>query len=190
MNCQYWIVVNYRESYGMHCSNGVLFNHESPRRGETFVTRKITRAVAKIHLGLQKELVLGNIDSKRDWGHARDYIRMMHMMLQQDSADDYVVATNEAHSVREFVEAAFGHVGVKLRWEGKAENEVGIDVASGDVKVRVSPKYYRPAEVEFLLGDATKAKEKLGWQPEIKFEELCKEMVEADIALMKANPNA
>eukprot|EP00035_Acanthoeca_spectabilis_P019889 m.430093 g.430093 ORF g.430093 m.430093 type:complete len:372 (-) comp17114_c0_seq1:39-1154(-) len=186
----YWIVVNYRESYGMHCSNGVLFNHESPRRGETFVTRKITRAVAKIHLGLQKELVLGNIDSKRDWGHARDYIRMMHMMLQQDSADDYVVATNEAHSVREFVEAAFGHVGVKLRWEGKAENEVGIDVASGDVKVRVSPKYYRPAEVEFLLGDATKAKEKLGWQPEIKFEELCKEMVEADIALMKANPNA
>lgn len=190
LNRQYWIVVNYRESYGMHCSNGVLFNHESPRRGETFVTRKITRAVAKIHLGLQKELVLGNLDSKRDWGHARDYIRMMHMMLQQDSADDYVVATNEAHSVREFVEAAFGHVGVKLRWEGKAENEVGIDVASGDVKVRVSPKYYRPAEVEFLLGDATKAKEKLGWQPEIKFEELCKEMVEADIALMKANPNA
>eukprot|EP00038_Savillea_parva_P006062 m.161432 g.161432 ORF g.161432 m.161432 type:complete len:389 (+) comp12074_c0_seq1:40-1206(+) len=186
----YWIVVNYRESYGMHCSNGVLFNHESPRRGETFVTRKITRAVAKIHLGLQDELVLGNLDSKRDWGHAKDYIRMMHMMLQQDAPDDFVIATNEAHSVREFVEASFGHVGVKLRWEGEAENEVGICTETGKTLVRVSPKYYRPAEVEFLLGDATKAKEKLNWEPEIKFEELCKEMVEADISLMKTNPMA
>mmetsp|Transcript_6936 Transcript_6936/g.17840 ORF Transcript_6936/g.17840 Transcript_6936/m.17840 type:complete len:416 (+) Transcript_6936:1-1248(+) len=186
----YWIVVNYRESYGMHCSNGVLFNHESPRRGETFVTRKITRAVAKISLGLQNELVLGNLDSKRDWGHAKDYVRMMWMMLQQDKADDYVVATNEAHSVREFVEASFDHIGVKLRWEGEGVDEIGVDDKTGDVRVRVSPKYYRPAEVEFLLGDPAKAKKTLGWEPRIKFASLCKEMVQADIALMKANPNA
>eukprot|EP00037_Helgoeca_nana_P032081 m.412086 g.412086 ORF g.412086 m.412086 type:complete len:370 (+) comp28787_c0_seq1:44-1153(+) len=186
----YWIVVNYRESYGMHCSNGILFNHESPRRGETFVTRKITRAVAKISLGLQKDLVLGNIDSVRDWGHARDYIRMMHLMLQEEVPDDYVISTGEGHTVREFVVASFGHIGVKIRWEGEAETEIGIDEASGEVRVRISSKFYRPAEVEFLLGDPAKAKEKLGWVPKIKFDELCKEMVEADIDLMKANPNA
>lgn len=183
-------MVNYRESYGMHCSNGILFNHESPRRGETFVTRKITRAVAKISLGLQKDLVLGNIDSVRDWGHARDYIRMMHLMLQEEVPDDYVISTGEGHTVREFVVASFGHIGVKIRWEGEAETEIGIDEASGEVRVRISSKFYRPAEVEFLLGDPAKAKEKLGWVPKIKFDELCKEMVEADIDLMKANPNA
>lgn len=186
----YWIVVNYRESYGMHCSNGVLFNHESPRRGETFVTRKITRAVAKIKLGQQDELVLGNLDSKRDWGHARDYIRMMWMMLQQEKPDDFVIATNEAHSVREFVEESFGHIGVKLAWEGEKENEVGRDAETGAIRVRVSPKYYRPAEVEFLLGDPKKAKEKLGWVPEITFSKLCAEMVQADLELMSTNPNA
>jgi GDPmannose 4,6-dehydratase len=186
----YWIVVNYRESYGMHCSNGVLFNHESPRRGETFVTRKITRAVAKISLGQQEELVLGNLDSKRDWGHAKDYIRMMWMMLQQENPDDFVIATNEAHSVREFVEASFSHVGVKIAWEGEGTQEIGRDAATGKIRVRVSPKYYRPAEVDFLLGNPEKAKEKLGWVPEITFDSLCKEMVEADVALMKANPLA
>lgn len=186
----YWIVVNYRESYDMHCNNGVLFNHESPRRGETFVTRKITRAVAKIKLGLQDELVLGNLDSKRDWGHAKDYVRMMWMMLQQDTPDDYVIATNEAHSVREFVEASFGHIGVKIEWEGKAENEIGKDAETGAVRVRVSEKYYRPAEVDFLLGDPKKAKDQLGWQPEITFSALCKEMVEEDIKLMTRNPEA
>eukprot|EP00041_Stephanoeca_diplocostata_P022702 m.544017 g.544017 ORF g.544017 m.544017 type:complete len:366 (-) comp22134_c0_seq5:1885-2982(-) len=186
----YWIVVNYRESYGMHCNNGVLFNHESPRRGETFVTRKITRAVAKIKLGLQRELVLGNLDSKRDWGHAKDYVRMMWMMLQQDSPDDYVIATNEAHSVREFVEASFGHIGVTIEWEGEAENEIGKDAETGIIRVRVSEKYYRPAEVDFLLGNPKKAKDQLGWQPEITFSALCKEMVEEDIKLMTANPQA
>jgi len=186
----YWIVVNYRESYGMHCSNGVLFNHESPRRGETFVTRKITRAVAKISLGQQEELVLGNLDSKRDWGHAKDYVRMMWMMLQQDNPDDFVIATNEAHSVRDFVESSFGHVGVDIAWEGSGDSEIGRDAATGTVRVRVSPKYYRPAEVDFLLGNPVKAKEKLGWTPKITFDQLCKEMVEADIALMKSNPLA
>lgn len=186
----YWIVVNYRESYGMHTSNGVLFNHESPRRGETFVTRKITRAVAKISLGLQEELVLGNMDSKRDWGHAKDYVRMMWMMLQQDTPDDYVIATNEAHSVREFVKASFKHVNVDIEFEGEGVNEVGRDKATGKVRVRVSERYFRPAEVEFLLGDATKAKNKLGWTPQITFEELCAEMVQADVELMKSNPTA
>lgn len=186
----YWIVVNYRESYGMHTSNGVLFNHESPRRGETFVTRKITRAVAKISLGLQEELVLGNLDSKRDWGHAKDYVRMMWMMLQQDTPDDYVIATNEAHSVREFVKASFKHVNVDIEFEGEGVNEVGRDKATGKVRVRVSERYFRPAEVDFLLGDATKAKSQLGWTPNITFEELCAEMVQADVELMKSNPTA
>jgi len=186
----YWICVNYRESYNMHISNGVLFNHESPRRGETFVTRKITRAVAKISLGLQDHVRLGNLDAKRDWGHAKDYVRMMWMMLQQPDADDYVIATNEAHSVREFVEASFAHVGVTIVWEGKGVEEIGRDAATGIVRVRVDPKYFRPAEVEFLLGNAAKAKAVLGWEPEIKFESLCAEMVAADVALMKRNPTA
>jgi GDPmannose 4,6-dehydratase len=186
----YWIVVNYREAYGMHVSNGVLFNHESPRRGETFVTRKITRAVAKISLGQQEVLTLGNMDSKRDWGHAKDYVRMMWMMLQQDEADDFVIATNVARSVREFVVASFEHVGVNIVWEGKGVDEIGKDKATGTVRVRVSEKYFRPAEVEFLLGDPAKAKAKLGWVPEIKFEDLCAEMVAADVALMKSNPMA
>ena len=186
----YWIIVNYRESYGMHLSNGILFNHESPRRGETFVTRKITRAVAKIKLGLQEELVLGNLDAKRDWGHAKDYVRMMWMMLQQPTADDFVIATNEAHSVREFVEASFDHVGVKIAWSGSGVDEVGTDAATGTVRVRVSEKYYRPAEVEFLLGDPKKAKAKLGWEPEITFSALCSEMVAADVELMTKNPEA
>eukprot|EP00039_Didymoeca_costata_P008508 m.112912 g.112912 ORF g.112912 m.112912 type:complete len:366 (+) comp14111_c0_seq1:79-1176(+) len=186
----YWIVVNYRESYGMHLSNGVLFNHESPRRGETFVTRKITRAVAKISLGQQETLSLGNLDSKRDWGHARDYVRMMWMMLQQETPDDYVVATNEAHSVREFVEAAFEHVGVQIKWEGEGVNEIGKDSKTGVTRVMVNPRYFRPAEVEFLLGNPAKAKKKLGWEPQIKFTELVKEMVAADVELMKGNPTA
>lgn len=186
----YWIVVNYRESYGMHLNNGVLFNHESPRRGETFVTRKITRAVAKIALGQQEELVLGNLDAKRDWGHAKDYVRMMWLMLQQDEPDDFVIATNEAHSVRDFVVESFAHVNVSIIWEGEGVDEVGRDSKTGTVRVRVSPKYYRPAEVEFLLGDPAKAKAKLGWEPEITFKALCAEMVAADLELMEKDPTA
>jgi len=188
----YWIVVNYRESYGMHASNGILFNHESPRRGETFVTRKITRAVAKISLGLQELVELGNLDSKRDWGHAKDYVRMMWMMLQQDQPDDFVIATNVARSVREFVEASFNHVGVTIKWEGEkgSVTEIGRDAATNTVRVKVNPKYFRPAEVDFLLGNPAKAKEKLGWVPEVTFEQLCAEMVAADVALMKKNPTA
>merc|ERR1712166_359347 len=188
----YWIIVNYRESYGMHASNGILFNHESPRRGETFVTRKITRAVAKISLGLQELVELGNLDSKRDWGHAKDYVRMMWMMLQQDQPDDFVIATNVARSVREFVEASFNHVGVTIKWEGEkgSVTEIGRDAATNTVRVKVNPKYFRPAEVDFLLGNPAKAKEKLGWVPEVTFGQLCAEMVAADVALMKKNPTA
>ncbi|EGD79143.1 GDP-mannose 4 [Salpingoeca rosetta] len=186
----YWIVVNYREAYGMHCNNGILFNHESPRRGETFVTRKITRAVAKISLGLQEEVVLGNLDAKRDWGHARDYVEMMWLMLQQDTPDDYVIATNEAHSVREFVELAFGEIGVTIVWEGEGVNEVGKDKETGKVRVRVSEKFYRPAEVDFLLGNPEKAERQLGWKPKISLNDLVKEMVKADIDLMSHNPRA
>eukprot|EP00042_Codosiga_hollandica_P021097 m.71653 g.71653 ORF g.71653 m.71653 type:complete len:386 (-) comp50195_c0_seq1:189-1346(-) len=186
----YWIVVNYRESYGMHCSNGILFNHESPRRGETFVTRKITRAVAKISLGQQEDVVLGNLDAKRDWGHARDYVEMMWLMLQQDQPDDFVIATNEARSVRDFIVLAFNCVGITIVWEGEGLHEVGKDKASGTVRVRVSEKYYRPAEVEFLLGNPAKAKAKLGWTPRTTFQELVEEMVQADVALMKRNPEA
>jgi GDPmannose 4,6-dehydratase len=164
----YWITVNYRESYGMHASNGILFNHESPRRGETFVTRKITRAVAHIKAGLQKKLYLGNLDAKRDWGYAKEYVEAMWLMLQQDQADDYVIATNETHSVREFLEVAFGHVG--LDWKQFVE---------------LDARYHRPAEVDLLIGDYSKAKKKLGWEPKTKFEALTKLMVDADVELLR-----
>jgi len=180
----YWICVNYREGYGMFLSNGILFNHESPRRGPTFVTRKITRAVAQIKLGLQKCLFLGNLDAKRDWGHARDYVELMWMMLQQDEPDDYVVATGETHTVREFCDEAFKHVGIELTWEGEGVEEIG-KAPDGSVLVRVDPQYFRPTEVELLLGDPTKAKKQLGWVPKITFRALVKEMIEADLEMAK-----
>jgi GDPmannose 4,6-dehydratase len=186
----YWIVVNYREAYDIFAVNGILFNHESPRRGETFVTRKITRAVAKIILGQQDHIELGNLDSKRDWGHAKDYVEAMWLMLQQEKPEDFVVATGECHSVREFVEEAFKHVGVNIVWEGKGVDEVGKDKATGAVRIRINPKYYRPTEVEFLLGDPTKAKTLLEWKPKYDFLALVKDMMDADIALMKGNPLA
>ncbi len=176
----YWIVVNYREAFGMHASNGILFNHESPRRGETFVTRKITRAVAAIKAGKQDTLWLGNLDAKRDWGYAPDYVNMMWLMLQQPEPDDYVIATNEMHSVREFVELSFSHVNVKIEWQGSESKEVGIDASTGKKIVAVDPRYYRPTEVEQLLGNPAKAKEKLGWEPQVKFEELVEIMTRAD----------
>ena len=177
----YWIVVNYRESYGIHASNGILFNHESPLRGETFVTRKITRAVAAIKLGMQKSLYLGNLDAQRDWGHARDYVEGMWLMMQQDKPDDYVLATGEMHSVREFVELSFKHIGYDIEWKGEGIDEVGYDVNSGAELVKIDPKYFRPAEVEQLLGDPTKAKTKLGWEHKVSFQDLVKEMVDADL---------
>jgi len=177
----FWTVVNYREAYKIHASNGILFNHESPRRGATFVTRKITRAVARIHKGLEKQVWLGNLEAKRDWGHARDYVRAMWMMLQQDQPSDYVIATGETHTVREFVEKAFLCINITIKWEGTAEKEVGKNVANGQVVVGIDPRYYRPTEVDFLLGDPTKAKEILKWECEIHFDELVKEMVAADI---------
>jgi GDPmannose 4,6-dehydratase len=177
----FWTVVNYREAYGLHASNGILFNHESPRRGPTFVTRKITRAVARIKAGKQKELFLGNLNAKRDWGHAKDYVRGMWMMLQQEKPDDFVIATGETHSVREFVEKAFAVVGINVKWQGEGVDEVGINSATGEVIVKIDPRYFRPTEVEFLLGDPTKAKKTLGWELEISFEQLVKEMVEKDI---------
>jgi len=180
----FWIVKNYRESYGLHASNGILFNHESPRRGETFVTRKITMAVARIHRGLQDCLYMGNIDARRDWGYAKDYVRMMWMMLQQDTPDDYVVATGEMHTVREFIEKSFARVGRAIEWRGKGVDEVGIDTTTGKTVVRIDPRYFRPAEVEQLLGDPSKAKAKLGWIPEVKFEELVKIMVDGDLRLL------
>jgi len=176
----YWITVNYREAYGLYACNGILFNHESPVRGETFVTRKITRALARIKLGLQNCLYLGNLDAKRDWGHARDYVRMMWMMLQQDAPDDFVIATGEQHSVRDFVDAAAGELGIHMTWQGKGVDETGTD-QDGRVIVRVDPRYFRPAEVETLLGDPSKAKQKLGWTPVIRFEELVAEMVREDL---------
>ena len=176
----FWMVVNYRESYGLHASNGILFNHESPRRGENFVTRKITLGVAKIRAGLQEHITMGNIDARRDWGFAGDYVRMMWMMLQQPQPDDYVVATGEMHSVREFIEKSFALTGVDIAWEGKDENETGIDKSTGKVVVKIDPKFYRPAEVEQLLGNPAKAKEKLNWEPEVKFEQLVEMMVRAD----------
>jgi len=181
----YWITVNYREAYGMHASNGILFNHEGPLRGETFVTRKITRAVAAIELGLQKRLYLGNLDAKRDWGHARDFVEGMWMILQQDEPDDYVLATGEQHSVREFVELAFSEVGRTLEWRGKGVDEVGVDANTGQELVRIDPRYFRPTEVDSLLGDATKAREKLGWRPRISFHEMVKEMVAHDLEQVK-----
>ena len=173
----FWIVKNYRESYGMHASSGILFNHESPRRGETFVTRKITRGLSRISVGLQDCLYLGNLDAKRDWGHAKDYARAMWLMLQQDEPDDYVIATGEQYTVREFVNKASNYFGMKIEWMGEGIDEVGYDWNTKRPVVKVSDKYFRPAEVESLLGDATKAKEKLGWEPEISFKELIEDMV-------------
>ena len=177
----YWIVVNYREAYGMHASNGILFNHESPLRGETFVSRKITRAVAAIERGLQDRVYLGNLDAKRDWGHARDYVEGMWLMLQQPEPGDYVLATGEAHSVREFVEAAFARVGRTIEWRGSGIEEEGVDGKTGAVLVSVDPRYFRPTEVEFLLGDASKAHEKLKWKHRTSFSGLVAEMVDADL---------
>jgi len=182
----YWIVVNYREAYGLHASNGILFNHESPVRGETFVTRKITRAAAAIHHGVQDKLWLGNLDAKRDWGHARDFVEGMWRMLQQDEPDDYVLATGVTRSVREFTELAFAHVGVKLDWRGKGVDEHGVDTRSGRTLVAVDPRYFRPTEVDLLLGDASKAKARLGWTPTATLEDLVREMMESDLALMAA----
>lgn len=184
----FWIVKNYRESYGLHASNGILFNHESPRRGETFVTRKITMAVARISRGLQKCLYMGNLNAYRDWGYAPDYVEMMWMMLQQDTPDDYVVATNEMHTVREFIEKSFAHVNVEIVWEGEGVNEVGKDKATGAIVVRMDERYYRPCEVEQLLGDPAKAKRQLGWEPRVKFEELVQIMTDGDLRLLD-NPN-
>ena len=175
----HWIVKNYRESYGMHASSGILFNHESPRRGEIFVTRKITRAFGAIKRGEQKELILGNLDAKRDWGHAKDFVRAMWLMLQQDTADDYVISTGEQWSVREFVARAAKWHGWNIQWEGEGINEVGR-LADGRILVRISARYFRPAEVETLLGDCTKARETLGWQQEISFQELVEDMCKTD----------
>jgi GDPmannose 4,6-dehydratase len=177
----YWITVNYREAYNMHASNGILFNHEGPTRGETFVTRKITRAVAAIELGLQDRLYLGNLDASRDWGHARDYVEAMWRILQQPVPDDYVLATGESHSVREFVEKAFARVGRDLAWKGVGLEEVGVDRRSGDTLVAIDPRYFRPTEVQTLLGDAAKARAKLGWHHRVTFDQLVAEMVEADL---------
>lgn len=177
----YWITVNYREAYQMYACNGILFNHESPVRGETFVTRKITRAVARIKLGMEDNLYLGNLNALRDWGFAGDYVRAMWLMLQQEKPDDYVVASGEAHSVREFVEAAFRNIGIDIIWQGSGLTEVGIDQTSGRVLVRIDPRYFRPTEVELLLGDSGKIKEKLGWQPQMSFQELVSIMIAEDI---------
>ncbi|WP_417494745.1 GDP-mannose 4,6-dehydratase [Maricaulis sp.] len=177
----YWITVNYRESYGMHASNGILFNHESPLRGETFVTRKITRAVAAIKLKFQDCLYLGNLDAQRDWGHARDYVEGMWRIVQNETADDFVLGTGEMHTVREFVEKAFGHVGVNIEWRGEGIDETGVCTETGRTLVRINERYFRPAEVELLLADPTKAREKLGWTHTTSFEDLVQEMVQADL---------
>ena len=177
----YWITVNYREAYGMYACNGILFNHESPIRGETFVTRKITRALARIKLGLQDKFYLGNMDARRDWGHARDYVEMQWLMLQQDEPEDYVIATGKQYSVREFVETAARCIDVEVEWQGSGTDEKGINKATGDIIVEVDPRYFRPTEVETLLGDPSKAKEKLGWVPRTTFEDMVKEMIEKDI---------
>ncbi|KAB2874264.1 MAG: GDP-mannose 4,6-dehydratase [Pseudorhodoplanes sp.] len=177
----YWITVNYREAYGIHASNGILFNHESPIRGETFVTRKVSRAVAAIKAGLQHKLYIGNLDAKRDWGHARDYVEGMWMILQQQRPDDYVLATGEAHTVREFVEKAFGVIGRTVAWRGQGIAEVGYDTANGDILVEVDPRYFRPTEVDLLLGDPAKARRALGWRHRVSFDELVREMVMCDL---------
>ena len=181
----YWIVKNYREAYGMYACNGILFNHESPLRGETFVTRKITRAVAKISVGLQEKLYIGNLNAKRDWGHARDYVEGMWLMLQQDKPEDYVLATGITTTVRDFCFMAFSEVGISINWEGKGNQEKGIDASTGKVLVEVDPNYYRPTEVDLLIGDATKAKEQLNWQPKVNVSSLVKEMVASDVALFE-----
>ena len=177
----YWITVNYRESYGMFASNGILFNHESPIRGETFVTRKITQAVARIKCGLQDKLYLGNLDARRDWGYARDYVRAMWMVLQHDRPDDFVIATGQMHTVREFVERAFVQVAVRIEWQGNGVDEKGLDAQTGKVVVEIDPRYFRPAEVELLLGNPTKAKRELGWEPTVTLDELIRMMIEADL---------
>jgi GDPmannose 4,6-dehydratase len=179
----YWITVNYREAYGMYACNGILFNHESPIRGETFVTRKITRALARIKLGMQERLYLGNMSSLRDWGHAKDYVEMQWLMLQQQEAEDFVIATGEQHSVREFVTVAAKEIGINIDWQGEGVDEKGYDTATGKCIVAVDPRYFRPAEVDTLLGDATKAKQKLGWSPKITFSELVEEMMREDMKL-------
>ena len=181
----YWITVNYREAYGIYACNGILFNHESPLRGETFVTRKITRGLARIAEGLQETLYLGNLDAMRDWGHARDYVRAQWMILQQESPEDFVIATGEQHSVRDFVERAASLLGMRIVWQGKGVDERGIDDNTGRVVVRVDQRYYRPTEVEALLGDPTKALQKLGWRPQIGFDELVREMIEGDREIAK-----
>jgi GDPmannose 4,6-dehydratase len=181
----HWVTVNYREAYGFHASNGILFNHESPIRGETFVTRKITRAVASIECGLQQKLFLGNLDAMRDWGHARDFVEGMWLMLQQDNPDDYVLATGEAHSVREFVEKAFAHVGRTIVWRGSGIEEKGIDKSAGTVVIEVDPRYFRPTEVDSLLGDASKARAKLGWRHKTSFDNLVTDMMEADMVKIR-----
>lgn len=185
----YWIVVNYREAYDMFACNGILFNHESPRRGQTFVTRKITRAVSKISLGLQECLYLGNIEAKRDWGHAKDYVEGMWRMLQSDTPDDFVLATGETHTVREFVEKSFSVVGIDIIWEGKDENEVGKNSSTGETIVKIDPQYYRPTEVEILLGDPAKAKKALGWERKVSFDDLVVEMVTEDLKLISKDAN-
>ncbi len=178
----YWITVNYREAYDIHASNGILFNHESPIRGETFVTRKISRAVAAIETGQQEQLFIGNLDAKRDWGHARDYVEGMWMIVQQTKPDDYVLATGEAHSVREFVERAFAVVGRSIRWKGKGVDEIGLDEKSGKTLVKVDPRYFRPTEVDLLCGDASKARTKFGWKHKVDFDALVRELVSSDLA--------
>src|SRR6516225_4376576 len=179
----YWITVNYREAYGMHASNGILFNHEGPTRGETFVTRKITRAVAAIEYGLQEKLFIGNLDAKRDWGHARDFVEGMWLILQQPHPDDYVLATGEMHSVREFVERAFACIGRTIEWRGSGVDEKGLDARSGRILVEIDPRYFRPTEVDLLIGDSKKAREKLGWRHKVSFDALVAEMVQADLEL-------
>ena len=181
----YWISINYREAYGIFACNGILFNHESPIRGETFVTRKITRALSRISLGLQEILYLGNLNAKRDWGHAKDYVEMQWLMLQQDEPDDFCIATGVQFSVRDFIDVAWGHLGHNIRWDGEGIDEKGYDVSSGKLIVKVDRRYFRPTEVETLLGDPTKAKEKLGWVPKITFEEMVCEMMNNDIKIAK-----
>ncbi len=181
----YWITINYREAYGIHASNGILFNHESPIRGETFVTRKITRATARIKLGLQEKLFLGNLDAERDWGYAKDFVEAMWLMLQQKDPDDYVIATGQSHSIREFCEASFSETGVDLKWQGAGVSEKGIDKKTGNVIVEIDPKYFRPTEVEALRGDSSKARAKLGWKPKVTFTELVKIMTASDLESAK-----
>ena len=185
----YWITVNYREAYGMHASNGILFNHESPMRGETFVTRKITRAVAAIHLGLQDRVFLGNLDARRDWGHARDYVEGMWRMLQQDVPDDYVLATGETHTVRSFVEKAFSEIDVTIEWQGVGVEEVGRCASTGKVRVQIDPRYFRPTEVDLLIGDPGKARERLGWRSTTSLDALVQEMVAADLIAVDSEHN-